>query len=68
MGGALTALEPDLTQSVLDVTGMNYSTLLRRSADSAQYFELPTRALRQLHEPAGAAADPLADAAALGPG
>ena len=28
MGGALTALEPDLTQSVLDVTGMNYSTLL----------------------------------------
>jgi hypothetical protein len=41
MGGALTALEPDLTQSVLDVTGMNYSTLLRRSADSAQYFELP---------------------------
>ena len=40
MGGALTALEPDLTQSVLDVTGMNYSTLLRRSADSAQYFEL----------------------------
>ena len=41
MGGALTALEPDLTRSVLDVTGMNYSTLLRRSADSAQYFELP---------------------------
>jgi hypothetical protein len=41
MGGALTALEPDLTQSVLDVAGMNYSTLLRRSADSAQYFELP---------------------------
>ena len=39
MGGALTALEPDLTQSVLDVTGMNYSTLLRRSADSAQYLD-----------------------------
>jgi hypothetical protein len=45
MGGALTALEPDLTQSVLDVTGMNYSTLLRRSADSAQYFELPNLGL-----------------------
>jgi hypothetical protein len=41
MGGALTALEPDLTQSVLNVVGMNYSTLLRRSSDSAQYFELP---------------------------
>jgi hypothetical protein len=41
MGGALTALEPDLTQSVLNVVGMNYSTLLRRSTDSAQYFELP---------------------------
>ncbi|HEX3293171.1 MAG TPA: hypothetical protein VHR38_05490, partial [Solirubrobacterales bacterium] len=41
MGGALTALEPDLTQSVLDVVGMNYSSLLRRSTDSAQYFELP---------------------------
>ena len=41
MGGALTALEPDLTQSVLNVTGMNYSTLLRRSSDSAQYLELP---------------------------
>ena len=41
MGGALTALEPDLTQSVLNVVGMNYSLLLRRSSDSAQYFELP---------------------------
>jgi hypothetical protein len=41
MGGALTALEPDLTQAVLNVVGMNYSTLLRRSSDSAQYFELP---------------------------
>ena len=29
MGGALTALEPDISQSVLDVTGMNYSTLLQ---------------------------------------
>jgi hypothetical protein len=41
MGGALTALEPDLSQSVLDVTGMNYSTLLRRSSDSGQYLEIP---------------------------
>jgi hypothetical protein len=41
MGGALTALEPDLTQSVLDVTGMNYSELLRRSSDSGQYLETP---------------------------
>jgi hypothetical protein len=41
MGGALTALEPDLTQSVLNVTGMNYSTLLRRSSDSGQYLEFP---------------------------
>jgi hypothetical protein len=41
MGGALTALEPDLTRSVLNVTGMNYSTLLRRSTDSGQYLELP---------------------------
>jgi hypothetical protein len=41
MGGALTALEPDFTQSVLDVTGMNYSTLLSRSTDSSQYLETP---------------------------
>ena len=41
MGGALTALEPDISQSVLDVTGMNYSTLLSRSTDSAQYLEIP---------------------------
>jgi hypothetical protein len=41
MGGALTALEPDFVQSVLDVTGMNYSTLLSRSTDSAQYLEIP---------------------------
>jgi hypothetical protein len=41
MGGALTALEPDLTQSVLNVAGMNYSTLLRRSSDSGQYLETP---------------------------
>lgn len=41
MGGALTALEPDLSQSVLDVTGMNYSELLRRSSDSGQYLDTP---------------------------
>ena len=41
MGGALTAIEPDLTQSVLNVPGMNYSTLLRRSSDSGQYLEIP---------------------------
>jgi hypothetical protein len=41
MGGALTAVEPDLSQSVLNVPGMNYSTLLRRSSDSGAYFEIP---------------------------
>jgi hypothetical protein len=41
MGGALTALEPNVDQSVLNVTGMNYSTLLRRSVDSDEYFRLP---------------------------
>jgi hypothetical protein len=40
MGGALTALEPDLTQSVLNVVGMNYSTLLSRSTDSGQYLDI----------------------------
>ena len=68
MGGALTALEPDLTQSVLNVTGMNYSTLLRRSSDSGQYLDIAGhRALGPLPEPAAAAADPVPDAAALGP-
>ncbi len=41
MGGALTALAPDFTRSVLNVPGMNYSTLLRRSVDSDEYFKLP---------------------------
>ncbi len=45
MGGALTALEPDLTQSVLNVTGMNYSTLLTRSTDSGQYLDTPNLGL-----------------------
>ena len=42
MGGALTALEPDADRGVLNVTGMNYSTLLRRSVDSDEYFKIPT--------------------------
>jgi len=41
MGGALTALEPNVDRSVLNVPGMNYSTLLRRSVDSDEYFKLP---------------------------
>jgi hypothetical protein len=36
-GGALTALAPDFTRSVLYVPGMNYSTLLTRSVDFADY-------------------------------
>ena len=41
MGGALTALLPDADRGVLNVTGMNYSTLLRRSVDSDEYFKIP---------------------------
>ncbi len=33
MGGALTALSPDVRRATLGVTGMNYSTLLNRSVD-----------------------------------
>jgi hypothetical protein len=33
MGGAVSAVSPDLTRSVLGVPGMNFSTLLRRSSD-----------------------------------
>jgi hypothetical protein len=33
LGGALTALAPDFTRTVLGVPGMNYSTLLNRSVD-----------------------------------
>jgi hypothetical protein len=33
LGGAVVALAPDLTNGVLDVTGINYSTLLNRSVD-----------------------------------
>lgn len=45
MGGALVALAPDLDRGVLDVPGMNYSTLLRRSVDSDEYFKLPVLGL-----------------------
>ena len=38
LGGALTALSPDIVRSVLYVPGMNYSTLLPRSID----FDDPT--------------------------
>lgn len=41
MGGALTALDPDVDKGVLNVPGMNYSTLLRRSVDSDEYFKIP---------------------------
>ncbi len=37
MGGALTALSPDLDRAVLGVPGMNYSSLLRRSVDFDLY-------------------------------
>ena len=37
MGGALTALSPDLDRAVLGVPGMNYSNLLRRSVDFDLY-------------------------------
>jgi hypothetical protein len=36
-GGALTAVEPDITRTVLYVPGMNYSTLLTRSIDFSDY-------------------------------
>jgi hypothetical protein len=36
-GGALTAVEPDITRTVLYVPGMNYSTLLTRSIDFDDY-------------------------------
>ncbi len=40
MGGALTATSPDIRRAVLNVPGINYSTLLRRSVDSDEYFKL----------------------------
>jgi hypothetical protein len=52
-GGALTAVEPDVTRSVLYVPGMNYSTLLTRSVDFADYALIlypsyPNEAVRPL--------------------
>ena len=41
MGGALTALSPDVDRGVLGVPGINYSLLLRRSVDSDEYFQAP---------------------------
>ena len=44
IGGALTAVAPDFTRSVLGVGGMNYSTLLNRSVDwegeYSTYFDI----------------------------
>jgi hypothetical protein len=39
-GGALTAVEPDITRTVLYVPGMNYSTLLTRSVDFEDYADI----------------------------
>ena len=41
MGGAVTAISPDADKGILGVPGINYSTLLRRSVDSDEYFKLP---------------------------
>jgi hypothetical protein len=41
-GGGLAAYAQDYTHAVLGVTGMNYSTLLRRSVDFDPFFELLT--------------------------
>jgi len=53
MGGALTALAPDFTRSVLYVPGMNYSTLMTRSVDFADftpvlYYSYPNEIERPL--------------------
>ncbi|MFG2086369.1 hypothetical protein [Spirillospora sp. NPDC048824] len=37
MGGALTAVSPDIRRAVLGVPAMNYSTMLNRSSDFPQY-------------------------------
>ncbi len=37
MGGALTAVDPDVDRGVLNVPGINYSTLLARSVDFDEY-------------------------------
>ena len=38
-GGALTAVSPDFTRSVLGVVGMNYSLLVWRSTDFSSYLD-----------------------------
>jgi hypothetical protein len=54
MGGALTALAPDLTRATLGVAGMNYSTLLNRSVDwegsygAVAYAAYPSKIDQQL--------------------
>ncbi|MFB4307995.1 hypothetical protein [Actinomadura sp. GTD37] len=40
MGGALTAVSPDIRRAVLGVPAMNYSTLLNRSADFPEYAQV----------------------------
>ncbi|MFF5257298.1 hypothetical protein ACFY4C_00015 [Actinomadura viridis] len=40
MGGALTAVSPDIRRAVLGVPGMNYSTLLNRSSDYPTYGQV----------------------------
>jgi hypothetical protein len=40
MGGAFTAVSPDVTRSALGATGMTYSLLLTRSVDFDQYANL----------------------------
>ncbi|MGP4025362.1 hypothetical protein [Actinomadura sp. 3N407] len=40
MGGALTAVSPDIRRAVLGVPAMNYSTLLNRSSDFPQYGQI----------------------------
>ena len=63
-GGALTAVEPDITRTVLYVPGMNYSTLLTRSVDFADYAVDP---LPVVSERVGAAAAAGDDPADVGP-
>ncbi len=40
MGGALVAVDPDISRGVLGVPGMNYSTLLERSVDFDPFFAI----------------------------
>ena len=46
-GGALTAVAPDFTRSVLYVPGMNYSTLLTRAAPFEIYSKILYPSYRQ---------------------